>query len=298
LKMHSSRLRTALDAAVVVGALATIPLTVLQEQGIRSRTLDAIDWAVWGIFAVEFLLSACSAPRIQLRRFSTVAKFAVVVLSFPQLPGILALVRLGRLGRLVRLMRLSGVTARGLGAIKEVLGRRGLIYVAAVTTLLILVGGGCLSILEPQTVKGGYGDGIWWAIVTASTVGYGDISPVTLWGRIIAVLLMLVGIGLVSTLAASITSYFVQQTANSEFKELSSRLDRIRNRTGATNSRKTSRNRGAAKRNDVNTVAPSGFPRGPFSGAAGAVIYWPQTGRPTMKISVPHLTLRNGRFWA
>jgi hypothetical protein len=39
------------------------------------------------------------------------------------------------------------------------------VYTVAVTTLLILVGGGCLSILEPQTVRGGYGDGIWWAIV-------------------------------------------------------------------------------------------------------------------------------------
>jgi voltage-gated potassium channel len=228
--MHSSRLRTGLDAAVVLGALATIPLTVLQEQGVRSWVLDASDWAVWAVFAAEFLLFSCFAPRNQLFRFSTLAKFAVVVLSFPQLPGILALVRLARLGRLARLLRLSGVTIRGLAAIKEVLGRRGLTYVAAVTALLILVGGGCLSILEPQTVKGGFGDGIWWAIVTATTVGYGDISPSTLWGRIIAVLLMLVGIGLVSTLAASITSYFVQQTANTEFKELTTRLDRIENR--------------------------------------------------------------------
>ena len=101
------------------------------------------------------------------------------------------------------------------------------VYTVAVTTLLILVGGGCLSILEPQTVRGGYGDGIWWAIVTASTVGYGDIAPSTVPGRIIAVLLMLVGIGLMSTLAASITSYFVQQTANTEFKDVSLRLERI-----------------------------------------------------------------------
>src|SRR5271165_1513571 len=77
---------------------------------------------------------------------------------------------------------------------KEILGRRGLLHVAAITTLLILVGGGCLSILEPETVKGGFGDGIWRAIVAATTVGYGDISPSTLWGRIIAALLMLVGI--------------------------------------------------------------------------------------------------------
>jgi voltage-gated potassium channel len=215
------------DVAVVVGALGTIPLTVLQERGARSAALDLMDWAVWAIFAIEFLFLVALAPRVQLLRASTGVKFAVVVLSFPQLPILLGLVRLGRLGRLLRLIRLTSVTVRGVAAIKEILGRRGLIYVAAVTTLLILVGGGCLSILEPETVKGGYGDGIWWAVVTASTVGYGDISPSTLWGRVIAVLLMLVGIGLMSTLAASITTYFVQQTANTEFKELSARLDRI-----------------------------------------------------------------------
>ena len=227
--IYSPRFRALLDAAVVGGALATIPLTVLQERGARSAALDLMDWAVWAVFAIEFLFVVFLAPRVQILGASTTLKFAVVVLSFPQLPIVLGLVRLARLGRLLRLMRLMGVTARGIAAIKEILGRRGLMCVAAVTTLLILVGGACLSILEPETVKGGYGDGIWWAVVTATTVGYGDISPSTFWGRIIAIILMLVGIGLMSTLAASITSYFVQQTANTDFKDLTARLDRIEN---------------------------------------------------------------------
>lgn len=216
-----------LDVAVVLGALATIPLTVLQEQGEKSWALTAMDWAIWGIFALEFLLLVVFSPRPHLFRSSTAVKFAVVAISFPMLPNLLALVRLARLARLLRLLRLTGVTTWGLAGLKAVLGRRGLVYIAAVTTVLILVGGGCLSILEPETVKGGYGDGIWWAVVTASTVGYGDIAPSTLWGRLIAVLLMLVGIGLMSTLAASITSYFVHQTANTEFKDVVARLDRI-----------------------------------------------------------------------
>jgi voltage-gated potassium channel len=221
------RIHTVMDLAVVLGALATIPLTVLHEQGGAFYALDAMDWAIWGIFAFEFLLFVYFAPRILIFKFSTIAKLAVVLLSFPILPNALALVRLARLTRLLRLLRLTGVTARGLAALKDVLGRRGLIYTAAITGFLILVGGGCLAILEPQTVKGGVGDGIWWAIVTASTVGYGDISPSTLMGRIIAVLLMLVGVGLMSTLAGSITSYFVQQSANTEFQDLSARLERI-----------------------------------------------------------------------
>ena len=223
----ASRRQVALDLAVVLGALATIPLTVLQEHGTKSSELAAAEWAVWGVFTLEFLAFAVSSSRTHFFRLPTAGKLAVVALSFPPLPNFLALVSLARLARLFRLLRLTGVTARGLAGLKEVLGHRGLIYIAAVTGLLILVGGACLSILEPETVKGGYGDGIWWAIVTASTVGYGDISPTTLWGRLIAVVLMLVGIGLMSTLAASITSYFVQQTANTEFQELAARLDRI-----------------------------------------------------------------------
>jgi voltage-gated potassium channel len=219
--------RRLLDVAAILGALATIPLIMLQEYGAKSGALDAVDWSIWGVFALEFFVLVSVRPGVRLLRTSTLLKLAVMVLSFPPLPNALALVRLARLVRPLRLLRLTGVTALGLGAMKEILGRRGLLHIAAITTLLILVGGGCLSILEPETVKGGYGDGIWWAIVTATTVGYGDISPSTLWGRIIAALLMLVGIGLMSTLAASITSYFVQQTANTEMRDVAARLDRI-----------------------------------------------------------------------
>ena len=150
-----SRLRAGLDSAVILGALATIPLTVLQEQGSRFSALDTLDWVVWSIFALEFLVILLLAPRVEIRKASTFGKFGVVLLSFPLLPSLLALVRLARLVRLLRLLRLTGVTARGLAALKEIFGRRGVICTLAITTLLVLVGGGCVSILEPQTVKGG-----------------------------------------------------------------------------------------------------------------------------------------------
>jgi voltage-gated potassium channel len=95
-----------------------------------------------------------------------------------------------------------------------------LVCVASLAALLILAGGGGLALVEPNTVHGGFLDGIWWAIVTASTVGYGDIAPATLPGRLIAIVMMLAGIGLISTLAASITARFVEQDKNAELKEL------------------------------------------------------------------------------
>lgn len=71
------------------------------------------------------------------------------------------------------------------------------------------------------------GDGIWWAFVTATTVGYGDISPHTLYGRIIAMFLMIVGIGLLGTMTSTITSYFLKVNRKSVRGET---LDLVRER--------------------------------------------------------------------
>jgi voltage-gated potassium channel len=56
-------------------------------------------------------------------------------------------------------------------------------------------------------------DAIWWSVVTLSTVGYGDVFPLTPEGRVAAMLLMILGIGLYSAITAAVTSYFVTQGA-------------------------------------------------------------------------------------
>jgi voltage-gated potassium channel len=110
---------------------------------------------------------------------------------------------------------------------KATTGRRGFVYVCAVFLLLVVMAGAIMSLVEPQTVKGNMWDGMWWAVVTATTVGYGDISPVTPAGRLVAVALMFLGIGLTATLAASVAAYFVNQDSGSELAEVVARLDRV-----------------------------------------------------------------------
>jgi len=72
-----------------------------------------------------------------------------------------------------------------------------------------------------------FGDALWWAVVTVTTVGYGDKYPVSAGGRGVAVVLMLTGIGLVGVLSATVASYFVGQRAEADMTELHRRLDRI-----------------------------------------------------------------------
>ena len=208
-----------LEGAALFAALLTIPLIVFEEQGHSELPIQIADWLIWAVFAVE-LVGTWTVMSARARVFHA----AVVVISFPLLPSMLGLVRLARVARLIRLV---GVASKAFAELGLIFGRRGVLYVASVTALLIVAGGGALSVLEQDTVKGGFGNGVWWAIVTASTVGYGDIAPSTLPGRLIAIILMLTGIGLVSTLAASITTYFLQAEEKQEFRELSERLERI-----------------------------------------------------------------------
>jgi voltage-gated potassium channel len=56
-----------------------------------------------------------------------------------------------------------------------------------------------------------YGDGIWWAIVTLGTVGYGDIVPTTPWGRFLGSIVIVVGVTFLSFLTATVTSLFVSR---------------------------------------------------------------------------------------
>lgn len=68
---------------------------------------------------------------------------------------------------------------------------------------------GYIFFLTEENVKT-FGDGIWWALVTVTTVGYGDITPLTTLGRFLASALMFIGLGLVATVTAIVSAKFVQ----------------------------------------------------------------------------------------
>lgn len=220
-----------LETSVVVAAVVTIPLVIELEWGARDVLLDAIDWAIWSVFVLDYVVLGIMAPNRREYLLHNWIGLAIVVISFPPLPVLLDVVRLARVVTLLRLIRLATVIARGVGALRAALGRPGLLYVASVTALLILTAAGVLTLVEPDTVKGDYWNGVWWAVVTTTTVGYGDIAPVTPGGRILGAILMFVGIGMVATLAASIAAHFVAQDElkkeEADVSILMKRLDRL-----------------------------------------------------------------------
>src|SRR5208282_3565148 len=97
------------------------------------------------------------------------------------------------------------------------------VLIAAAATLIT---GSWLVLLFEENARGSnihnYSDALWWAIVTVTTVGYGDRFPVTEGGRAVAVILMLVGIGLIGVLTDTVASVFIKEHTDStkeEFKK-------------------------------------------------------------------------------
>lgn len=91
---------------------------------------------------------------------------------------------------------------------KESLGR-----LTIVTFIILIIGTFGLSLLEKDKNQNidSFGDALWWSLVTVTTVGYGDIYPITLGGRIIGAMVMIFGIGFIGMFTATVASIFVER---------------------------------------------------------------------------------------
>ena len=110
--------------------------------------------------------------------------------------------------------------------------------IATVTTTITVAAGLLMTVIDHKGFPS-IGSGLWWAVQTVTTVGYGDHVPETAAGQVMAAIVMLLGIGFVTVITASITGAFVARTNKDErdagengpsaeqFDEIVERLRRI-----------------------------------------------------------------------
>ena len=108
------------------------------------------------------------------------------------------------------------------------------IVIATVSTVITVLAGLLVTVVDSETFPS-IGSGLWWAVQTVTTVGYGDVVPMSLAGRLVAALVMLLGIGFLTVITASITSTFVSRSRHEtseadtamaeQLRQLDSRLE-------------------------------------------------------------------------
>jgi voltage-gated potassium channel len=232
---------TKFPMALLGVAWLVIAIIVLTDEvnGSASTFLVGSLFVLWVIMLVEYLVRLVVTPdSLGYLRRRWVEPATVVV---PPLQG----------WHVVGIEKVTLLVREGELRVEAILKHHSLfrVLIAAAGTLII---GSWLVLLFEENTKGSnihqYPDALWWAIVTVTTVGYGDRFPVTEGGRAVAVILMLVGIGLIGVLTATVASVFIKEHTDAnkeEFKKghadlgqqlsvISDRLADVEHRLGAT----------------------------------------------------------------
>lgn len=160
---------------------------------------EEIQWAIWALFVIDYIVSLALVHDRRNWFFRHIPDLLVVAL--PVLRPL----------RLLRVLRLLAVFHRRTAAAFR---ERVMVYVIVSAALLVYVG--ALAELDaergdPHATIRSFGDSVWWAFVTITTVGYGDYFPVTIEGRLVAAVLMLAGVALIGVVTATLATWFIDQ---------------------------------------------------------------------------------------
>ncbi len=194
-----------LSCYVLIALLAD---TIFKLPPETSKLLNYIDNIICAVFLFDFVVRFKNADnKLQFMKWGWID----LVASIPAFE----FMRAGRMLRLIRILRLLRAFRSTRHIIQHVFKNkiRGTLTSLALFAVLVLLFSS-VAILQFETdpssnIKTAE-DAIWWSYVTITTVGYGDRFPVTTEGRIIAVILMTVGVGLFGTFTAYVSSWFVK----------------------------------------------------------------------------------------
>lgn len=223
--MDEQKLEKIFEIPMIIFGLLVLPVLYIQitSPNPTLRFLAFIfDILIWLAFVIEYIAEISVSTDKKKYAKQNWLNLAIIILSPPlpmkALQGFQAL----RIIRVLRVLRVFVVLSRGTKGFKKFYSNNSVNYVIYLTVILIFVCGFIFSIFENG--KSMF-DGIWWAVETVSTVGYGDIAPLTTAGRILGIVLIFLGIGFMSILTAAISAYFVEKDANQETKEILKKLD-------------------------------------------------------------------------
>lgn len=186
----------------------------------NNPSLEIVDTIIWIIFVIDVSIRFIKSEN----KLEYIKKNPFDIIAIIPLDNIF---RLARFARLIRIIRLLAIVNRT--SLFKVLKTNSLDKIIFITTMLIFLAAIPIKKVEPNIDT--YGDALWWAIVTATTVGYGDISPETGLGRLIALILMIFGIGLLGMITGSIATFFIgkekEEIQGTNVTFIKKELDRI-----------------------------------------------------------------------
>jgi voltage-gated potassium channel len=209
---RSERIARWFELPILVAALLVIPVIIVEESSVGEPwdTLAAVlNWCIWVAFLTEVVVMLAVVPNRWRWLRQHLLEVVVVVLTPPFLPSSLQSIRVLRLLRLVRLLRLAQL-------VRRLFTFEGVRYAGLIVLMTIIGGGTAFASVEKGPTAW---DGIWWAATTVTTVGYGDVPVTTNGGRVIALIVMVVGIGFGTLVIGAVSERFITPEVEREIEK-------------------------------------------------------------------------------
>ena len=210
--------------AIVVVAIIVIDLAYNLPENIASK-FSIVDNIILGIFAIDYFTRLALA-KDKVKFFKSNLIDLISIIPFNLAFQSIRILRLSKVLKFIKIFRAVSLILKLRNYIDRFLKVNNFNYVIWITLFTLLVGAIGIHFAEDISI----GNALWWSFVTITTVGYGDISPGTPIGRIIAGIIMLVGIGFLGMLTGTIATFFLKKNYSTSFKsqtieDIKERLD-------------------------------------------------------------------------
>ena len=211
-------------AEIIIGFLAVLSIfiiilgNIMLARGRFPVGVYTVDLIICVVFAVDFAkrLRQGDSARAFLKRnwYELLAMIPAVALDLlVGMPILSAGLRALRLVRFVRVVLVAARLKRTFSVAGRFIERSQLVYLVIITAGVVLAAAFAVLAIEfrfEESPVNGISDALWWSLSTVTTVGYGDVVPATPLGRIIGMLLMVVGIGVMAALISQVSAALVE----------------------------------------------------------------------------------------
>ncbi|HEY5524592.1 MAG TPA: potassium channel family protein [Clostridium sp.] len=198
--------------AILVVAILVIELVYNLPQNI-AIALSIIDNIILGIFAIDYFTRLFLAKdKVSFFKSNIIDLISIIPLN--SVFQSIRILRLSKLLKFIKIFRSISLLLKFKKYMDKFLKTNNFNYIIWITLITLFVGAVGIHFAEGIS----FGNALWWSFVTISTVGYGDISPQTIIGRIIAGIVMLTGIGFLGMLTATIATFFLKRDDSISYK--------------------------------------------------------------------------------
>ena len=205
------RISSITESPLIILAFAMIPLLlgpyIWELSQDELNTFNRLDQIIWSLFVINLIVKVLIAPRRLSFLKSNILEVIVVI---PYLQP----------------LRIVFFGTKAIWGMTKIARPDFLIVVSGG---LVIISATIVTSLERSSNPelGSFPDALWWAIVTITTVGYGNQEPVTFFGRIVAVILMITGVGFFGAIAANLAAFFVRKDEDEKIDKLQRDINAI-----------------------------------------------------------------------